>query len=145
MEKIDNSLKLKILFLLVFSNISIYMLASTPDETSIRTENIFQERIGYTDFKLKAQLLTSFAVNKPITIISKDKRIHIPFALLKSKISHSNGNLMMDTTISNDEFIVYLPESYIPQLLQTPKLSILPFGKNYHFPKRKRSPYEIHI
>ncbi len=145
MEKLNRTIKIKILFVIAFTNLSMYMIASTPTEDyEIPTTKFVETREGYIDFKVKGELLTSFAINKPITILNGNKKTLIPYGVLKERIgTESSAGLGSEET--NDEYIIYLPQSYISQLIGHPNLHILPYGKTYSKKSKKVFSYEITI
>lgn len=143
MNKIDNTTKAKLLFILLMSNISIYMLCSTPEEIVTPEETTSLFRKDYTELKIHANLLTSFEENKPISILDKNKTVVVKYALMLRQVSQSQNDFNLDT--QGTEYIIYLPDSEITKLLNQKNLFILPFGKNYGVAKRVRKSYEINI
>ena len=72
MEKINNSLKIKLIGFLLFSNVLVYLLSSSPIEPSRSIKPSFEIRRGYIEMKIKGNLMTSFSPYKPIGKIHYD-------------------------------------------------------------------------
>ena len=143
-DKLDKALKLKLLFVLLMSNISMYMfMSSSPDQFELKNEpDLFRE--GYSELKIQGNLLTSFEENKPISILTRDKRVLVKYALLLKSVNSSSSDLNFGNNEDN-QFIVYIPDTEITKLLNQKKLLLLPFGKTYGAPLKLRRSYEISI
>ena len=151
MQKLSKPLKLKLIFVLIMSNVSIFMMSSESEQVIEEKINSFQKREGYSEIRISAQMLTRFETNKPISILSNNKQLLIPYALLLDKdfFSVEEEDQFDPITAKQDKYIIYLPNKDIPKILDKKKLVILPYGKNYKFKqqrvfKGKRS-YEISI
>ena len=144
MEKISNSLKIKLICLLFFSNISVYLLSSAYIEEDHVIVPSIVERKDYIEMRVRANLLTSFSPNKPVTLISKSKHIYIPFAILTGEVNTPQEQGEFSNSPSVETYSIYLPEKYLPLLISNPLLSIIPYAKN-NISKAKRRIYEISI
>ncbi|MFT6632949.1 MAG: hypothetical protein ACJAS4_002917 [Bacteriovoracaceae bacterium] len=144
MEKINNSIKIKLICLLFFSNISVYLLSSEPIEENHINIPQLVERKGYIEMRIRGNLLTSFSPNKAITLISKSKHIYIPFAILTGEVNTPHQQTEFSNSPNSEIYSVYLPERYLPLLISNPLLSIIPYAKN-NISKAKRRNYEISI
>lgn len=145
MEKLNKTIRIKLLFFLFFTNIIVFIIASSMEEGASPTslESSF-EREGYSKFRLNAKLFTSFEPQKPISIISKDKKLFIPFALLLDEVSSNNEETFIQERTSTD-YIVYIPEKFISQLINKKRVDIIPYGKKFNFKKKRVKTYEINI
>ena len=82
MEKQSRDLKIKFLLLMILSNSSIYLLASTPSEDGDQIKQEYLEyRKDYVLIKIKAKLLGDFRLNSPITITNKTRSFVIPYSI----------------------------------------------------------------
>ena len=126
------------------SNISIYMLASGPNEELPEVSVSSYERAGYSEFRISAKNLTPFSHQRPITILDINKNIVIAYALLLEEVSESKVDDFSQKKETN-EYIIYLPETEISKLINKNNLLILPYGKNYKSVRKRRNTYETII
>lgn len=143
MEKITHTTRMKLISLLFFSNVVVYLISSEPVEIPITVEEVTQTRKGYIDISIQANLLTSFARNKPVSLISSDKSIYIPYALLTNEYAIPQDQTLMGES-SKKKYGLYLPKKHLPTLLKGHILNIVPF-ENYNLTKVGRPSYEISI
>ncbi|MBT4793358.1 MAG: hypothetical protein HON90_17435 [Halobacteriovoraceae bacterium] len=146
MQKKDNSMKIKIIFLFMISNLSIYLLSSSGEvNPSSAPEDFSFEKKGYIELKIRANLLTSFELNKAISILNHKNELIVPYAQLREKLKKEQLEALSPNPTTS-EYIIYLPQKYISQVLQMKKKKILPYGVSYkkpHHTKKQRSHYEI--
>jgi hypothetical protein len=145
MEKINNTTKIKLICLLFFSNISVYLLTSPSLENDLHAmpNPTFQIRKGYTEMRIRANLLTSYSHNKPISLISKNKSIYIPYGILTGVDTPTVPSEFSDPT-SIGTYTVYLNKKFIPLLISNPTLNIIPYAE-HNITKAKRRNFEISI
>jgi hypothetical protein len=145
MEKENKSKNFKLLAILLISNIIVYLLSATPPEVQYQLEeSIFQPRKDYIDLKIQANLNTSFIENKPISIISKNQKLFIPFAILRKQIIKGPQS-DFSSSQSTNEFIVHIPKTKVQRLINMSNLDIIPYGIKIDLNKNIRASYEISI
>jgi len=144
MEKIDKNIKAKLLLLFFFSNLSVYMMATTNHTSSdIKvTPSIVEYREGYVEYRIAGKLYTQFDYNKPITILGRTNQVVVPHAILKTEINQE-GQDLQEISPSAQTYIIYLPSKLLPKLLSSQNLKILPYATVYQQAKRKGHNYEI--
>lgn len=142
-NKIPNQLKLKIIFLFIFSHISAYLLYLPSSDNDVDlTKYSPITRHDHTEISISAALKTSFAIDKAITILSKDKKLLIPHAFLIERQTEEN-DLDFSTKTNNESYLVSIPTKLIEKIINRKGLIILPFGRYKFTSKKKRMNYEI--
>ncbi|MAX66251.1 MAG: hypothetical protein QF441_04340 [Bacteriovoracaceae bacterium] len=152
MEKLNNTLKVKLLFIFLLSNISVYLFTnSSVEDTYIKQEAPDIYRPGYTSVKIRGNLRTDFIKNKPVSLLNKHHKLFIPYAILLEELRRVDQTVhfenSLETETSSAEYIIYLPEKYIPQLSHNYDFQILPYNKNFNLSsfQTKRNSYELHF
>lgn len=136
------------LILFLLSNLTVYMMCSTESSSLSqvkRSQHI--HRPDYVYFKINAQLKTFFSYGSPISIINKKQNLHIPYALLISEKSPSKKIPSFDAEdgllkSSTPQLTIYIHKQYIPQLLNSKELIVIPHT-NEKFKTTRRKSYEI--
>lgn len=142
MKKDETQRKLKILFLFVFSQICAYLFYGTSsNETQALQDDRIKPRKNYTEISIDADLKTSFEFNKPVTLISKQRKVIIPHAFLVSKVPQEDNSLS-SLAKTTRKYVLSLPLKFVNKLLNQREIIILPYAQ-YKFSNQKRFSYEI--
>lgn len=146
MEEISKTNKIKLFFIFLLSNISVYLLASSPPEEGVILEEvpISEIRQGYVNIRIKGQLLCEFDSQKAVSIYHKNQLV-IPHAFLLKRINtNSPDSLMASPRESSTTYLIQVPRKYLGQLMKENHFKILPYGPEIKF-KRKGNNYETSL
>ena len=148
MEKIDKSTRVKLLAILLLSNICIYLL--TPNgEASYQggQSQSMQRKQDYITLKIMASLKTNFEVNRPISISNSKQTFLIPYAVLLQSSSNQNQNIadiaLGKSTADIKELTIYVHKKYTNLLLAKKDLLVLPHHSNIKVVTGRRRNYEV--
>jgi len=136
MDKLTQNQKLKLLLLLFFTNVSVFLFSSSEDNIDLsknRPQLILRE--NYSEVLVTGKLLTSFQINKPVSILSQNKKLYIPYGVLTQRIVTTQQEDFNQSNKTND-YLIYVPNKFIPNLVSIGEINILPYGKDYR-PKEK--------
>lgn len=147
MEKIDKNTRIKLLAILLLSNICIYLLSTGSDTNYLPQEQNLQRKQDYIVLKITADLKTNFEPNRPISITNSRRSKLIPYAVLLDETNNENQNitdLAMGKKNTNAKFLtIYVHKKYINFLLKDKDLIILPFKSDIQITKYNRRNYEV--
>ena len=141
MAKINKEQKLKILFLFLLSNITVYLLSSQESLPNSPPQNkLYRE--NYIEVLISGNLYIPPEEGKEVSLRSQDQQIDIPHAIFLSEYKANLPNFSEE--VPAPQFIIYINKKFLNQNLVTKKFNIMPFG-THNLPKKiKRKQYEIH-
>ena len=145
MEKINPHNKLKLLLIFLLTNSFSYLLALPSQE--VRAPLYEEETVlkkDYIELQISAQLYAKFKKNKPITILDANNSILIQYALLREIEESEQEQFTVDKT-SGTKFIVYLHEKFLPKILKSRELKLIPYTKYETQTSKKDGKIEITI
>ena len=135
------NIQLKFLFILLISNISIFLLLSPSSKTKKKTENLSIERKDYIKIKIRGFLHTSLNTKSPVQMITTDSKNHIKNIFVLERIETSSQAYQLETN-KIDTFMILIHKSNAYPLMSNQLFNIYP--KNMNLKKKLgRREYEV--
>lgn len=148
MEKINKTIKLKFLGILLMSNLSIYLLTNSEIEESSQLINQSpQIRTGYVKLNIQAKLNTPYKSSEIVMITDKRRSFLIRYAILLNKESKPSSDFQISDTSYEEKITIYLHKKNAALLLNKKDLQILPQISELQTLKRdkKRKYYDLSL
>lgn len=147
----DKNLKIKILALVIFSNLCSFLLGSSdsPDIANKKIKPHTLIRPNYVSIRIKANVLTELDSLNPLLLSNSEKTHFIPNIFIQKQIFQQNGFNLNESNSQESEVIISIHKKYLKQFFQMKSFVILPnIQKEYlnaKQSKQKRKSYEISI